>query len=236
MVGQFFAQSSNLLGRDRAGAVPPVASLVGENVGNLLVGQCFVPWLHHRAAKFLTFDGDWTLQTLQDNHGRTSGAAGCKLGTRQRRILAGNPKTVGLMACLAIGRKNLHAAIARRKFRDLLCALGSASFFHPLRLAAVRVKRVTAKISGVTTEIGAAKKYCQPVNCDQPNREWFGADARFPLLALNGGVHLLHICLLAVIHSLPYAGCRFRSFLVHCALTFRVPAMEPVTLLPARPI
>src|SRR5439155_26635856 len=102
------------------------------------------------------------------------------------------------MACLAIGRKNLFAAIARRKFRDLLCALRSAGFFHRLWLAAVRVKRLTAEVSRVTTEIGAAKKHRQPVYCDQPNRARFSADTRFPFFALNGGMHLVHVRLFAV--------------------------------------
>src|SRR5438093_10452987 len=102
MIGQFFAQRSDLLGSDRARAVPPVASLVSEDVGNFLVGQCFVPRLHHRCAELLPFNSDWTLQTFEDNHGRTSGAAGCKLRTGQRRILTGHTKTVGLMTSLAI--------------------------------------------------------------------------------------------------------------------------------------
>ena len=38
-------------------------------------------------------------------------------------------------------------------------------------------------------------------------------------------MHLQHICLFAVIHSLPHAGCRFRSFLVHSIVTFRLPAI-----------
>ena len=64
MASQFFAERGNLLDRDRARAVSPFTPLVRENVGNLLVGQCFVPGLHHRRAKFLAFDRDWTLQTL----------------------------------------------------------------------------------------------------------------------------------------------------------------------------
>src|SRR5206468_375943 len=116
--------------------------------------------------KFLAFDGDRALQTFKDNHGRPARAAGCKLRTSQWWILTWHAKAGGLMTCLTIGGKNLFAAIARRKFRDLLCALRSRNFFHRLRLAAVRVERVTAKVSRVTTEIGAAKKYRQPVNRD----------------------------------------------------------------------
>src|SRR5437667_6149080 len=139
------------------------------------------------------------------------------------------------MTCLTICRKNLFAPIARRKFRDLLCALGSGSFFHRLWLAAVRVERIAAKISRVTTEVGAAEKHRQPINRDQPNRERFASDARFALFALNGGVHLMHVCLFPVIHSLANTR-RIRNFLVHCAVTFpaRATAMATVTL--ARPI
>src|SRR5439155_24277801 len=104
-------------------------------------------------------------------------------------------------------------------------------------LAAVRLKRVTAKVSRVTAEIGTAKNYRQPVHYDQPNRERFGADARFPLFALNGSVHLLHVRLFAVIHSLANAGCRLWSFLVHSIVTFRLPAavlaLAAIVLAPA---
>jgi hypothetical protein len=127
-------------------------------------------------------------------------------------------ETIGLMAGLTIGGKNLFAAIARREFRRLLCALRSTGFFHRLRLAAVRVERFAAEVSRVTTEIGAAKKYRQPVNCNQPNRERFPPDPRFALFALHGSVNLLHVCQFVVIHSLANARCRFWSFLVHCVV------------------
>jgi hypothetical protein len=132
---------------------------------------------------------------------------------------------------LAIGCENLFAAIVRRKFRRLLCALRARNFFHDVRLAAIWIKRLTAKVSGVTTEIGAAKKYRQSVNCNQPNRERFGTDAGFALFALDGSVHLLHVGLFAVIHSLAHSECfrgwRFRFF-VHCVVIF--PAMAILQL------
>ena len=94
-----------------------------------------------------------------------------------------------------------------------MCALWSGSFFHRLWLAAVRVERVTAKVSGVATEIGATKKHRKPVHCDQPNRERLSTDARFLFFALNGSVHLVHVRLFTVIHALANAewlrGCRF---------------------------
>jgi hypothetical protein len=34
-------------------------------------------------------------------------------------------------------------------------------------------------------------------------------------------VHLVHVCLFAVIHSLANAQCRFWSFLVHCVVILR---------------
>jgi hypothetical protein len=80
--------------------------------------------------------------------------------------LTDDAETVGLMTSLTVRREDLFAAIARRKLRNLLCALGAGSFCHRLWLAAVRVKRLTAKVSRITTQIGAAKKHRQPVNCD----------------------------------------------------------------------
>ncbi len=70
------------------------------------------------------------------------------------------------MTGLAVRRENLFAAVARRKFRLLLSALWARNFFHRLRLAPVRVKRLTAKVSRVTTEVGATEKHRQPVNGD----------------------------------------------------------------------
>src|ERR1700719_2415748 len=67
--------------------VSPLTAFVSENVGNFLVGQCFVPWLHHCRPEFLAFDGDWTLQPLEHNHSRPLRTAGCKFRTSQRRIL-----------------------------------------------------------------------------------------------------------------------------------------------------
>jgi hypothetical protein len=58
-----------LLGRDWAGVVSPLAPLIGENIGDFLVVQGFLPRLHHRSAIFLAFDGYRALQTFEDNHG-----------------------------------------------------------------------------------------------------------------------------------------------------------------------
>src|SRR6266567_995071 len=217
MIGQFFTQRGNLLGSHRAGAVAPLTPLVRENVGNLLVSQCFVPGLHHRSAEFLAFHCNWALQTFEDNHRRTPRAAGCKFRTSQRRILPRHAKPVGLVTCLAIGRENLFAAIARRKFRRLLCALRSSSFFHHLWLAAVWVQRLPAEVSGVPTEIRAAKKYCEAVNCDQPDGERLAAHARFAFLSLHCGVHFMNVGDLAVVHALARTRLGSWCALVHFA-------------------
>src|SRR5438067_3905262 len=166
MIGQLFAQPRNLFGCNRAGTVPPLTSFVSKNVGDLLVGQCFVPRLHHRGAELLSFHGDRTLQTLEHNHGRSARAASCKLRARQRRVLARYAKTVSLMTGLTVRRENLFAAVARRKFCLLLFALRSGGFFHRLWLAAVRVKRLTAKVSRVRSKCGATETHGQCVNCE----------------------------------------------------------------------
>src|SRR6266403_142653 len=113
MIGELFAQRGDLLSRDRTRTVAPLAALVRENVSNFLVGQCLVPRLHHRRAKFLTFDGDWTLQTFHNDLRRPARPARCKLRASERRILTRHAEPVGLMAGLTIRRENLFAAIMR---------------------------------------------------------------------------------------------------------------------------
>src|SRR6266404_1985485 len=102
MVREFFAQRSDLLGGDGTGLVSPLASFIRENVGDLFIGQCFVPRLHHCCAKLLAFHFDWALQTFENNHRRTLRAAGCKLRARKWRILASYAFAVGLMTRLTI--------------------------------------------------------------------------------------------------------------------------------------
>src|SRR2546430_15252692 len=135
MVGQLFAQGGNLFARNRARTVPPLTPLIRKDIGNLLVGQCFVPGLHHRGAEFLSFDRARTLQTFEANHGRPTRAASCNLRAGQWRILSRYAETVGLMTGLTISRENLFAPIARRKFCLRLFTLGSGGFFHRLWLA-----------------------------------------------------------------------------------------------------
>ena len=53
-----------------------------------------------------------------------------------------------------------------------------------------------------------------------------------PRVALNRGMHLLHVFLFAVVHSLANTRRRFWSLLVHCLVIFRAPVAA--TLLLAR--
>src|SRR6266850_1019194 len=64
MSGQFLAKSGDLLSRDGAGIVAPFAPFVSEDVGDFLVSQRFVPWLHHGGPVWLAFHCDRALQTL----------------------------------------------------------------------------------------------------------------------------------------------------------------------------
>src|SRR5216110_1436390 len=215
MISQFLAQRSNLFGCHWAGIVPPLATFVCENVRNLLVGQCLVPRLHYRGTEFLAFHGDWSLQTLHDNHGRPARAAGCKLLTGQRRILPCHSETVRLVTCLAIRGKNLLSAIMRRKFGCLLGALRSGNLFHCGHFTAVWIERFTAKISRVTAEISAAKKYCQSVHCDQPDGKRFATHTRLTFFPLHRGMDILDVSDFAVIHTLAGMRLRWWSAFVH---------------------
>src|SRR5438067_12816798 len=121
------------------------------------------------------------------------------------------------MAGLTICTKNFFAAIARRKF-NLLAAAGPAC--HCLFRRGRRAHWIESagyKISRVTAEVRAAEEDCQTVNCDEPYRERLGADAWFAFLTLHSCVHLLHVGLFAIIHSLPCAQRHFR-FVVHCTI------------------
>src|SRR6266436_8480405 len=209
MVRQFFAQTRDLFGSYRTGAVPPLAPFVSQNVGNFLIGQCFVPRLHDRTAEFLAFNRDRSLQTFENDHCRSLRTASRKFRAGQRRILSGNTETVRLVASLAVGRENLFASVAGRKFSLLLLSLRSATFFGRWR-SAERIESVTGKISGVATEVSAAGENRDPVNSDQPDRKRLEADARFAFLALNRGVHFLNVGRFAIIH--PLAGERRGSW------------------------
>src|SRR5262245_31262317 len=72
MIGQLFAQRSNLLGCHRAGVVSPLTALICQDIGNFLVGQCFIPRLHHGGTKLLAFHFNRTCQTFENNHRRTT--------------------------------------------------------------------------------------------------------------------------------------------------------------------
>src|SRR5437762_4966318 len=118
---------------------------------------------------------------------------------------------------------------------SLFSAGRTRSCFLCRRWRAHRIESTTCEISRVTAEISTTKKHRQSVNRDQPNRKRLGANAWFAFFALNSGVHLLHIRLLAIIHPLPHTRWRFR-FVVHCivilpALVRLLQAMLPVRLL-----
>src|SRR4029077_10039444 len=111
-----------------------------------------------------------------NDHRRSLRSASGKFGTGQRRILSGNTETVRLVASLAVGRENLFAAVARRKFSLLLLSLRSATFFRG-RWSAHRIKAVARKISRVAPQISAAGKNRDPVNGDQPDRKRLESNA-----------------------------------------------------------
>ena len=72
----------------------------------------------------LTFHRKRPLQTLKHDHRRPARPTIHNLGTRQRRILPGNPKTVRLMASGAVGGKDLLAFLRWGKFGGLFSAIG----------------------------------------------------------------------------------------------------------------
>src|SRR5260370_6374988 len=145
---QLFAQGRDLFGSHWTGAVPPLAPFVSQNVGNLLIGQCFVPRLHDRAAELLALHRDRSLQTLKNDHRRSLRTPSGKFRAGQRRILTGNPETIGLITRLTLCRENLFAAVARRTFSLLLVSLRSDTFFgrrrspQPSESSAVKISRI----------------------------------------------------------------------------------------------
>src|SRR5437762_4881318 len=155
----------------------PTRSVRKSERRQFLVGQCFVPRLHNRAAEFLAFDRDRALQTLKNDHRRSLRPASGEFRAGQRRILTGNTETIGLMTRLTVGRENLFAAVARRKFSLLLLSLRSAAFFCRRR-SAHRIKSVAGKTSRITTQVSATGEDRDPVNSDQPNRKRLESNTR----------------------------------------------------------
>src|SRR5437762_11615151 len=125
MAGEFLAKGGDLLLGNRAAVISPLLSLISEDVGNLLVTQA-LPWLHDRAAVFLSLHRDRTLQAFHHNHGGATGAAVGNFRTGKRRItLALRSESGRLMADRTVRRKNLFAAVGRRKL--LLWLLATAT-------------------------------------------------------------------------------------------------------------
>src|SRR5260370_4843475 len=211
---QLFAQGRDLFGSHWTGAVPPLAPFVSQNVGNLLIGQCFVPRLHDRAAELLALHRDRSLQTLKNDHRRSLRTARGKFRAGQRRILTGNTETIGLMTRLTVGRENLVAAVARRKFSLLLLSVRAASSFGRRR-SPQRIESVAGKISRVAAEISATGKNRNSINGDQPDRKRLKSNARLAFLALNRGVHFLDVGRFAIIHSLASERRGIWSLIVH---------------------
>src|SRR5438876_9866391 len=170
MVRQFLAQGRDLFGSHRTGAIPPLAPFVSQNVGNFLIGQCFVPRLHDRAAEFLAFHRDRPLQTLKNDHRRSLRTPSGKFRAGQRRILTGNTETIGLMTGLTVGRENLFAAVARRKFSLLLLSLRSATFFGRRRWGRRSCSGPGTICSGAS-ETRSAGERRDGVKSDQPKRK-----------------------------------------------------------------
>src|SRR4030081_1942565 len=118
------------------------------------------------------------------------------------------------MTSLAVRRINFFAAIARCKLGLLFAAAGTSGTFFRRGRTAHRIQTITAEVSRVTSEIGAAKEHGQSVDYDQPNRERLETDARLALFALNGSMYFLHFPLLAVIYFLTHAPWRVLGLLL----------------------
>ena len=70
MTGELLA-AARRCARPRSGpAVFPIPAVVGEDLGDFLVGQSFVPGLHHGGTIVLALNGDRALQALEHDHRR----------------------------------------------------------------------------------------------------------------------------------------------------------------------
>src|SRR5207244_250489 len=165
---EFLAQGRDLFFRNRAAVVSPLLSLIGENVGNLLVTQA-LPRLHDGGAELLALHGDRTLQTLQDDHGGATRTAVGNFRTGQRRIsLTLRPESGCLVADLTIRRENFLAALHRRKLGGLLLPATTRTAALLRRRHTARIEAIAAKTPGVAPEIGAAEKKRERVNSNHP--------------------------------------------------------------------
>src|SRR5947207_15618996 len=130
MTCEFLAQTGNLRRGDRTAFVPPLLANVSENVGDLRVGQRFVPRLHHGGAELLAFHRHGTLQAFEDDHPDASGTAINIFRSGQGRItLPSGAQSIRLMTDGAVGGENLLTAIGLRKFRGLFAAGTLWTFF-----------------------------------------------------------------------------------------------------------
>src|SRR5512133_1077830 len=110
MRSKLLAQSGDLFFGHWTPVISPLLTLISQDVGDLLVTQA-LPWLHDRAAVFLSLHRDRTLQALHHDHRGATGAAVGNFRTGKRRItLALGSESGRLVADRAVRRKNLLAA------------------------------------------------------------------------------------------------------------------------------
>src|SRR3954447_6228196 len=120
MTRQLFTQGGDLRRRNRAGFISPLLPNVSQHVGDLSVGERFIPRLHHGCPKLHPLDRDRTLQSFEHNHPGPSRAAIDDFRTGKWRVtLARSALSTRLVADRAVRGENLFAAIGLRKLLRL---------------------------------------------------------------------------------------------------------------------
>src|SRR5439155_14889514 len=104
----------NSFRRNGPGDVTPFLPDVGQDISDFLIGQSFIPRLHHRGAEVTTLDSERALQSFEHNHRRPARSVDDVLRTSERRILTGDTKTIGLMTSRAVSQENFLTAFCRR--------------------------------------------------------------------------------------------------------------------------
>ena len=112
----------------------------------------------------------------------------------------------------AVRRENLFAPIGLGKFRRLFATRTARAQLFWLRDKS-GIETVAAKVAGETSEVSAAEKDREAVNRNQPDRERFETHARLAFLPLDRRMHLMHVRVFAIIHSL--ADATLGRVLVH---------------------
>src|ERR1700759_5670500 len=106
------------------------------------------------------------------------------------------------MTNLTVRGENLFAALGWSQLSTAAARSGWSATFLSRGGDKHWVQTATAKLSGVSPEITAAKENRQAIYGDQPNRKWFQSDPWLAFFALDRGVDFLHLDLFAVIHAL----------------------------------